>query len=128
MALLLDTHAAIWWWLDSPRLSARARTAIIDEEQSVYISSVTSIEIAIKFRIGKLAEFGDPRRRLPALLAADNFESLSISPSHALVAGLLTGDHRDPFDRILAAQALEEDLTLVTRDPELAAFGCKVLW
>ncbi len=128
MGLLLDTHAAIWWWLDSSRLSATARAAIIAEPQSVYISAVTAIEIAIKFRIGKLAEFGDPKRRFPELLAADDFESLAITPSHALAAGLLAGAHRDPFDRLLAAQALEEGLTVVTRDPELAAFGCKVLW
>ena len=125
---MLDTHTAIWWWLDSPRLSARARTAITMEDQPVLVSAVTAIEIGIKFRIGKLSEFGDPMARLPALMAANGFDSLAVTQSHALAAGLLPGEHRDPFDRILAAQALEAGLTLVTRDPELAAFGCKVLW
>lgn len=102
--------------------------AIMADEQPVYVSAVTAIEIAIKFRIGKLPEFGDPVTRLPALMAENRFESLAIRQSHALAAGLLPGDHRDPFYRILAAQAIEDGLTLVTRDPELAAFGCKVLW
>lgn len=128
MALLLDTHTAIWWWLDSPRLSSSARTAIMEEGGSVFVSAATAIEIAIKFRIGKLPEFGDPATRFSAMMAADRFEGLAITPRHGVVAGLLPGEHRDPFDRILAAQALEERLTLITRDPELAAFGCKVLW
>lgn len=128
MALLLDTHAAIWWWLDSPRLASRAKTAIIADARTIYVSAVTAIEIAIKFRIGKLAEFGDPMTKLSALMDTNGFESLSITEGHALAAGLLPGVHRDPFDRLIAAQALAEGLTVVTCDPEFAGFGCKVLW
>ena len=126
--MLLDTHAAIWWWLDSPRLGVRARAAIVAAPEPVMVSAVAAIEIAIKFRIGKLPEFGDPLIRFPALMAANHFACLEIAQHHALRAGLLPGEHRDPFDRLIAAQALEENLTVVTRDPVFAAFGCKVLW
>lgn len=128
MALLLDTHAAIWWWLDAPQLSAPVRAALLAATQPVLVSAVSTIEIAIKFRIGKLSEFSDPMTRFPALMAANGFEGLAITQSHALRAGLLPGDHRDPFDRLIAAQALAENLTVVTRDPAFASFGCKTLW
>lgn len=128
MPLLLDTHAVIWWWLDSPRLSPTARAAIMAPDQQICVSAVSAIEIAIKFRIGKLSDFEDPRTRFPAEMAASRFDSLAVTEAHSLAAGLLPGDHRDPFDRLIAAQALAEGLTIVTRDPELAAFGCKVLW
>lgn len=128
MALLLDTHAAIWWWLDMPMLGARARRAIAAEAEAVFVSAVSAVEIAIKFRIGKLAEFGDPATRYPALMARNGFIGLDITEAHGLRAGLLPGEHSDPFDRLIAAQALENRLTVVTRDPAFAAFGCKVLW
>lgn len=128
MSLLLDTHTAIWWWLDSPRLGPAAREAIIAGDRPVAVSAVCGLEIAIKYRIGKLPEFGDPETRFPALMAANQFDSLHVTDAHALRAGLLPGDHRDPFDRLLAAQALIEDMTVVTRDPAFAAFGCKTLW
>lgn len=126
--LLLDTHAAIWWWTASPRLGTAAGELLTRGETRVCVSAVTAIEIAIKFRIGKLVDFGDPVTDFPAMMLASGFESLAVNQAHALGAGLLPGQHRDPFDRILAAQALAEDLTVVTRDPEFAAFGCKVLW
>lgn len=128
MALLLDTHAAIWWWLDSVRLGGAARRAIIDDNLPVVVSVVSAIEIAIKYRIGKLPEFGDPQARYATLMANDRFAPLAVTQEHAIHAGLLPGDHRDPFDRLIAAQALIEGLTVVTRDPAFAAFGCDVLW
>ena len=128
MGLLLDTHAAIWWWLDSPKLGPEARADLIDGGQTAFVSAVSAIEIAIKFRIGKLPEFGDPTTRFTALMAESRFESLAVTQSHALVAGLLPGTHRDPFDRLIAAQAIEDGLIVVTRDAAFAAFGCKVLW
>ena len=128
MRLLLDTHAAIWWWLDSIRLGGGARRAIMDDDRPVFVSVVSGIEIAIKYRVGKLPEFGDPSNRYPAMMVRDRFVDLPITQAHALAAGMLPGDHRDPFDRLIAAQALEEGLTVVTCDPQIAAFGCKVLW
>lgn len=126
--LLLDTHAAIWWWTDSLRLGGTARAVLMAGEIPVHVSAVTAIEIAIKFRIGKLVDFGDPATDYLALMVANNFKSLAITQDHALAAGLLPGKHRDPFDRLIAAQALAEGLTIATCDPEFATFGCRTIW
>lgn len=126
--VLLDTHAAIWWWTDTPRLGREARAALEAGEVPVFVSPVTAIEIAIKFRSGKLPVVGDPITDFPALMAANHFQTLPITEAHALHAGLMAGDHRDPFDRLIAAQALAEGLIVVTRDPVFRNFGCKVLW
>ena len=127
MRLLIDTHVALWWWRPSRLLSAAARDAIAGADV-VFVSAVTGFEIANKFRLGKLDMIGDPAMELPRLMAAHDFLPLQVSDAHALAAGLLPGHHRDPFDRIIAAQALVEGLTLVSRDPAFADFGCKVLW
>lgn len=125
--LLLDTHAALWWWRESPLLSVAAYRAI-EGATRPWVSVASAFEVAIKHRIGKLDDIGDPATKFPALMLAHEFVPLQVSQPHALRAGRLPGDHRDPFDRMIAAQALEEDLTVVTRDPAFAAFGCKVLW
>lgn len=126
--LLLDTHAVIWWWTDSPRLGKNAHALLMAAEAAIFVSPVTAIEIAIKFRIGKLPAFGDPAADFPALMNANRFQSLPVTERHALAAGLLPGKHRDPFDRLIAAQALAEGLTVATCDPEFASFGCKTIW
>lgn len=126
--LLLDTHTAIWWWTDTPRLGAAACQALLAGDRPVHVSVVSALEIAIKFRIGKLATFPDPALDYPALMAANGFLTLEVAEQHALRAGLLPGDHRDPFHRIIAAQALTEGLTLITRDPVFEQFGCRILW
>jgi PIN domain nuclease of toxin-antitoxin system len=126
--LLLDTHAVLFWWSASRKLGARAREVIADSETGIYVSAATAWEIATKFRIGKLDDIGDPAVEYPRLMARNGFETLEITSGHGLRAGLLDGAHRDPFDRLIAAQALMEDMTVVTRDREIAAFGCKVLW
>lgn len=126
--IILDTHAALWWWLDSPRLSRPAREMIRVNRDSVHVSVVSALEVANKNRIGKLNEIGDPAERFPALMAANRFISLPLSQQQALLAGLLPGDHRDPFDRLIAAQALDLDYMILTCDPVFIDFGCKVLW
>lgn len=127
MRLLIDTHVALWWWRSSAQLSEVARQAIAGAD-TVFVSAVTGFEIANKFRIGKLTMLGDPAETLPRLMAAHDFSPLPVSGAHALAAGLLPGVHRDPFDRLIAAQALAEGMTVVTRDPVFTDFGCKVLW
>ena len=127
MALLLDTHAALWWWRASPLLTATARLAI-EETETLYVSVASAFEVAIKHRIGKLDDIGDPAVRYPALMAQHGFVALQVTERQALRAGQLPGSHGDPFDRLIAAQALEEGLTVVTCDRQFAAFGCKVLW
>ena len=125
--VLLDTHTALWWWRDSPLLSRAARDAI-EAATRPLVSVASAFEVAIKHRIGKLNDIGDPSARYPALMLAHDFTPLGVTQAHALRAGRLPGDHRDPFDRLIAAQALEEGLTVLTRDAVFAAFGCRVLW
>ena len=126
--LLLDTHAALFWWSASAKLSGAAREAIAEPGAEVLVSAASCWEIATKFRIGKLEFVGDPRIHVPRLIAEHEFKQLPVSMEHSLTAGSLPGAHADPFDRLIAAQAILNELTVVTRDPEIAAFGCKVLW
>ncbi|GGB27827.1 twitching motility protein PilT [Sphingomonas metalli] len=128
MAYLLDTVALIRWWSGAANLGDAARHAIEQEDMPVHVSAVSVWEIANKIRIGKLADLPGFDDRFWAMIRADGFTMLDIGASHAMRAGYLPGPHRDPFDRLLAGQALVEDMTVLTNDAELAAFGCKVLW
>lgn len=127
MKLLLDTHALLWWWLDDPQLSVAAREAIASPANTVLVSSASSWEIATKQRGGKLG-LPQATERFSELVAADGFVVLPISVAHALRAGSHPAAHRDPFDRMLAAQAEIEAACLVTNDPAMAAFSCVTLW
>ncbi len=124
MNLLLDTHTFLWWLADDPKLGKRARQAIADGSALVHVSAATLWEIAIKQALGKLeVESAD----LAAEIPANGFVELPITGSHALRAGALPRHHDDPFDRMLVAQALDEGLTLVTRDPALEAYELSTL-
>jgi PIN domain nuclease of toxin-antitoxin system len=125
---LLDTHALIWWWLDAPQLREPGRDAIGSPANDIFVSAATVWEIATKWRIGKLQEIEDPEIQYAPLMARNGFISLPIDDTHTMRAGLLPGEHRDPFDRLIAAQALIENLTVITRDPAFTAFGCDVIW
>ncbi len=128
MKLLLDTHAWLWWLLDDPLLPAGAKQAIQEPDSEVFISAVTAMELATKYRLGKLPKAGPVLSEYDKQVRADGFQHLPISHMHTLKAGAYTTEHRDPFDRILAAQAQLDGLTLVTRDPAFAAFKVKTLW
>lgn len=128
MRLLLDTHTLIWWWLEDPSLSEIARAATSAPGADILVSAVSGFEIAQKVRHGKLPVMTEPLARYSDYVVDEGFAHLAISVKHAVRAGLLPGEHRDPFDRLLAAQALIENLTVVTRDPAFAAFGCRTLW
>ncbi|MBP7656663.1 MAG: type II toxin-antitoxin system VapC family toxin [Pseudoxanthomonas sp.] len=128
MRLLLDTHEPLWWWTDYSQLSAGARRAIAAPANSVFVSAASAWELATKHRIGKLGEVGQAVSRFNELVAADGFEHLAISYYHCLEAGGYAVDHRDPFDRMLAAQTALEGLVLVSRDPAFGLFGVAVLW
>ena len=123
MRLLLDTHAFVWWTGAEQRLGAAAHDMIADPESAVYVSAATAWEIAIKRAKGTLAAPPDVR---PAI-AASGFVELPIELGHAVVAGALPAHHRDPFDRMLVAQAQLEALTLVTADPVLARYDVEIL-
>ncbi len=126
--LLLDTHAFLWWLFDSPRLSGAARDAVGDPENDVFVSSATAWEIATKARLGLLPEAGDVPERIRFYIGKSGFRELPILMEHAQSAGALPAAHRDPFDRMLAAQARQERLTLVTVDSAFRAFDITVLW
>jgi len=127
-AYLLDTHALIWWWLGDPALSARAKDIMSERAGPIHVSAVSGIEIALKVRAGRLPSLAELVLRFDANVLDEDFRHLDIRHDHAVRAGLMPGEPRDPFDRILAAQALIEELTVVTRDPAFAAFGCEVIW
>lgn len=124
MKLLLDTQAFLWWLADDPRLQAAAREAIADPRAVVYVSAVTVWEISWKSRLGKL-DLGSVD--LLGEIAANGFLELPLSSRHTLFVGSLPPVHDDLFDRLLIAQAWVEELTLVTGEKAIAAYGVPVL-
>ena len=128
MKLLLDTHAFLWWVTDDPQLSSRARRILGDSSNEVYFSAVSGWEIAIKTRLGRLSLGGDNLEDFVAeQVAANGFQLLSIHLNHALRTYSLP-DHRNPFDRLLIAQALIEELALVTADRKLGDYKVRIVW
>jgi PIN domain nuclease of toxin-antitoxin system len=128
MILTLDSHAFVWWSIDHPRLSRAARAAIADAENEVYVSTAVAWELATKVRINKWPDAREVAENFDAALLRNNFRPLPISALHARTAGFFSARHRDPFDRMLAAQSRIEDMPLVTADPVFKAFGTKVIW
>ncbi len=128
MRLLLDTHALLWWITGDSQLSNAARTALLDNQNEVWVSSASAWEIATKQRLGKLLGLAPVQQWFHELVAADGFQLLDISAAHALRAGGYAIEHRDPFDRMLAAQAELERLQLVSCDSALAGFACRLYW
>ncbi len=128
MRCLLDTHTLLWWFFDDPKLSAPARDVIAEPENTILVSAASVWEIATKHRIGKLPEAGDMVQQLPAYIRRARFTELSIAVEHALLAGNLPGPHRDPFDRMLMAQASMLNVPLITTDPVFRDYGVQVIW
>lgn len=110
MRLLLDTHALVWWWTDDKRLPAVARSAIASSDNAVLVSAASAWEIATKHRLGKWPEVAALLEGFDTSLRRSRFTSLPITHKHARLAGTLDGEHRDPFDRMLLAQARLEEL------------------
>jgi PIN domain nuclease of toxin-antitoxin system len=124
MKLLLDTHVYLWWLLEDRRLIRKVRQAISSRRTMVYVSAVNIWEATIKAGLGRLQLQGQD---LTAEIVANGFFELPVSARHAQAVGLLPPHHRDPFDRLLIAQAHHEGLTVVTHDPAFAAYGIAVL-
>jgi PIN domain nuclease of toxin-antitoxin system len=128
MRLLLDTHALIWWLIGASSLSGPARSAIDDPENDVFVSAVSTWEIATKHRLGKLPIASHIMQDLSAAIAEQDFICLSITLRHGQIAGALPGPHRDPFDRMLIAQAMLENLVLISNEQSFDAYGVARLW
>ncbi len=128
MRLLLDTHAFIWAIASPDRLSDTASKAITSASNALSLSSATAWELATKHRIGKLPQAGVLLSSYEDIARELALDHLPITYLHAIRAGQLPGDHRDPFDRMLVAQAQLEGLAIVTRDPAFGKFDVNVVW
>lgn len=128
MRALLDTHAFLWWTTDSPRLSDRAREVIADGRNELFFSAASGWEIAIKAGLGRLEVPEDLGRFMSEQLSRNAFEVLPVHLSHALRVHALPDHHRDPFDRLLVAQSLLEELPILSADPRIAFYPVEVVW
>jgi PIN domain nuclease of toxin-antitoxin system len=124
--MLLDTHIFLWWLFDDPKLPAGIRDYVKDANNRIYISAASVWEISTKFRLGRLPQAKSVAKNVPEWIIKAGFQPLSITPEHAQLAGAWKIAHRDPFDRMLAAQARIEDLPLATVDTMLSSFPIKV--
>lgn len=128
MKMLLDAHALLWFFAGSDRLSAKALAQIQDTQNLIFVSAATLWEISIKDSLGKLF-LPEPFEQLfPERLAASNILMLPILVTHLHMHRKLPFHHYDPFDRLVIAQAMAEDLTLVSCDTDFPAYGVKLLW
>lgn len=125
---LLDTHTLLWWLTDDPALSNIARLLIADPGNLVLVSAVSAWEIAIKVRLGKLPTAADLVTDFTGHIQREGFHLLPISAEHAIRAGLLPGSHKDPFDRMLIAQAQEENIAIVSNEILFDNYGIRRLW
>jgi PIN domain nuclease of toxin-antitoxin system len=118
----------LWWFAGDAKLSTTARNLLSRDDTIVLVSAASAWEICSKVRIGKLPTGHDICENFLGIITEHQFEPLAITVEHGRLAGGMVGTHKDPFDRMLAAQALVEDVPLVTSDSAFAAFGVKVVW
>ena len=123
MDLLLDTHALLWWLADDPKLGPGARAHIAKSTNAVYVSAAAAWEIAVKRAAGKLEAPGDIRE----WIEEEGFLELPIEVAHAVASAELPWHHRDPFDRLMIAQARHDELTLIARDDEIDRYDVPVI-
>ena len=128
MRLLLDTHTLLWWLSEDSSLPASARKLIANKNHDVLVSAASVWEIATRVRLGKLPIAVDLAHDFTAYLERERFETLAVSAEHGIRAGLLPGPHKDPFDRMLVAQALAENLAIVSNDMVFDGYGVKRVW
>ena len=128
LSYLLDTHALLWWLFDDRRMSKRARVLLRDPHQRILVSSASAWEIATKHRLGRLHAAAPLVQDFSGWVSKAGFAELAIRSEHAITAGAWQVDHRDPFDRMLAAQSRVEQARLITRDAAFENFGVETVW
>ncbi len=128
MRYLIDTHVLLWAAKDDPQLSRLANAILVDETETIFVSAVSGYEIASKFRLGKLPQAAVMTQDFEGWVRRLGFILLPLTTAHAVRAGLFEGEHRDPFDRLLAAQAEGEGLVLLSSDEKLDGFGVRRVW
>lgn len=128
MKALLDTHAFLWWITDDNRLSRRVRDILRDGRNRLFLSAASGWEMMIKMGLGRLMLPDSPEKFIAEQLAENGIESLPIQMSHALHTYSLPGVHRDPFDRMIVAQAQMEQLPILTADAHIARYDVEVIW
>jgi PIN domain nuclease of toxin-antitoxin system len=126
--LLLDTHALLWWYSDDPALPSSCRKLIAKSDGSIFVSAASAWEIATKFRLGRLESASELVQDFGGYLDRESFLSLPVSFEHGIRAGMLPGPHRDPFDRMLIAQAEIEMLFIVSNDKVFDRYGVRRVW
>ena len=128
MKILLDTHAFLWWITDDQKLSSRAREVISDAENELFFSAASGWEISIKVQLGRLKLPEEPERFIPEQLRMNFIRSLPIQMRHALFVSALPHHHRDPFDRILVAQAQLEEMSILSADLQMSRYQVELIW
>jgi PIN domain nuclease of toxin-antitoxin system len=128
MQYLLDTHVLIWWITSDKRLSEKTRTLISSHRNTLHWSVVSSWEISIKHALGRLVFDEAPEILIPAELDRNHIDTLLITNTHAFTAGQLPPHHKDPFDRMLVAQAQRESLGIISNDSKLGLYDVDVFW
>jgi PIN domain nuclease of toxin-antitoxin system len=128
MKILLDTHCWLWWIIEPDKLGDHARRMIQDPENTIFLSAASSMEIAIKYALGKLPLPETPERFVPQRLARDAISSLPIEHMHALRVATLPPHHRDPFDRLIISQSNLEKIPVMTVDPQFEYYEVEIIW
>jgi PIN domain nuclease of toxin-antitoxin system len=125
---LLDTHSLLWWLNDDPQLSAIARGLVSASDNEIYVSAASAWEIATKYAKGRLPTATVILPDFSAVIQQEDFLELPITSTHMVRSALLPGDHRDPFDRILAAQSIIENMAMITIDRQMLSLGVLTRW
>jgi PIN domain nuclease of toxin-antitoxin system len=125
---LLDTHTLIWWLLGDPSLSATARQFIADPDNQIFVSAASAWEVTTKHRLGRLPGATQLATQFPRIVLGQGFIPLPITIIHALRSGSFAAPHKDPFDRMLAAQSVIENIPILSNDPQIDQFGASRVW
>jgi len=128
LRVLLDTHALLWWLSDDAALTRSARRTIADTKNTMIVSAASAWEIATKVRLGKLPTANDLAADFSGHLDRDGFQLLAISAEHGIRAGLLPAPHKDPFDRMLIAQAQAENVPIISNEILFESYGVRRIW